>query len=114
MPRSRPRRWWPRQAAIDALKPVTADVTVFAPTAVAVNVSLTLSVDTAATRAAVTAALAAFFIAEAEPGGTLRISRMSAAISAAAGEVWHTLVAPAADVVRSAGEISTLGTVTFA
>ncbi|MBX9596004.1 MAG: baseplate J/gp47 family protein, partial [Roseomonas sp.] len=101
------------QAAIDALRPVTADVTVFAPTAVPVNVSLTLALDTAATRAAVQAALAAFFIAEAEPGATLRLSRLSAAISAAAGESWHSLTAPAADVVLTAGQVATLGTVSF-
>lgn len=102
------------QAAVDVLRPVTAELTVFAPAPVVVNVTVQISPDTAATRAAVQAALAAFFLAEAEPGVTLRRSRISAAISAAAGETWHALVAPAADVTLAAGEVATLGTVTFA
>jgi uncharacterized phage protein gp47/JayE len=101
------------QAAIDALRPVTAEVTVFAPVAAPVNLQLQISPDTAATRSAVLAAVAAFFAAEAEPGGTLRVSRLRAAISAAAGETWHGLAAPAADVVLAPGQVATLGTVTW-
>ena len=101
------------QAAVNSLRPVTAEVTVFAPAAVAVNVTLQISPDTAATRSAVQAALAAFFLAEAEPGVTLRRSRISAAISAAVGETWHSLAAPSADVTLTAGQVATLGTVSF-
>jgi uncharacterized phage protein gp47/JayE len=101
------------QAAIDAVRPVTADVTVFAPTAVPVNVSVQISPDSVALRTAVAAALSAFFIAEAEPGATLRVSRLRAAISAAAGEAWHNISAPSADVVLTAGQVATLGTVTW-
>jgi uncharacterized phage protein gp47/JayE len=101
------------QAEIDALRPVTAEVTVFAPLPVPVPVQLQISPDSTATRAAVQAAIAGFFVAEAEPGGTLRVSRLRAAISAAAGEVWHALAAPSADVVLPAGQVATLGTVTW-
>jgi uncharacterized phage protein gp47/JayE len=101
------------QAAIDALRPVTADVTVFAPTALPVAISIEIDPDSSATRAAVSAALAAFFLAEAEPGGTLRLSRLSAAVSAATGETWHRVTVPAADVVLAAGQVATLGTVTW-
>ena len=102
------------QAAIDALRPVTAAVTVFAPVPVAVPVTIQIAPDTAATRAAVLAALQGAFAAEAEPGGTLRLSRVSAAVSLAAGEVWHRITAPAADVARAPGQVSTLGVVTWA
>jgi uncharacterized phage protein gp47/JayE len=101
------------QAAINVLRPVTADVTVFAPAPVTVDVQVTLSPDTSAVRLAVQNSLVAFFTAEAEPGLTLRRSRISAAVSAAAGETWHALVAPAADVTLGAGEVAVLGTVSF-
>ena len=101
------------QAAIDVLRPVTAEVTVFAPVAAPVAVQVQIAPDTAATRAAVQAAIAGFFVAEAEPGGTLRVSRLRAAISAAAGETWHALAAPSADIVLPAGQVATLGTVTW-
>jgi uncharacterized phage protein gp47/JayE len=88
-------------------------VTVFAPVAVPVPVQVQIAPDTAATRAAVQAAIAGFFVAEAEPGGTLRISRLRAAISAAAGEAWHALVAPSADIALAPAEVAALGTVTW-
>jgi uncharacterized phage protein gp47/JayE len=79
-----------------------------------VALTIDLAVDTAAIRAAVLAELADFFVREAQPGGTIRISRISAAISAALGEVAHLLVAPAADITLPAGTIAVLGTVTWA
>ena len=102
------------QAALDLRRPVTAAVTVFAPATQAVALTIDLAVDTAAIRAAVLAELADFFVREAEPGGVIRVSRISAAISAALGEVAHLLVAPAADITLPAGTIATLGTVTWA
>lgn len=101
------------QAAIDTQRPVTAVATVLAPATQTVNLTIGLSTDTAAIRAAVLAEVADFFRREAEPGGTLRVSRLSAAISAAAGEVSHNLSAPAADVILPAGTIAVLGTVTW-
>lgn len=102
------------QAAIDAQRPVTADVSVFAPATQAVNLTIALDPDSVAIRSAVLAELAEFFRQEAEPGGTVRISRISAAISAAAGEVSHLMSAPAADIVLPVGTIAVLGTVTWA
>lgn len=102
------------QAALDARRPVTALVTAFAPPTLAVPVTLTIAPDTAEMRAEITAALAAYFAAEAAPGETLRRSRLSEAISGAAGEAWHSLTAPSADVVPGATQLPILGTVTFA
>lgn len=102
------------QAAIDAERPATAAVTVFAPATQAVNVTIALDPDSTAIRTAVLAELADFFVREADPGGVLRVSRLSAAISAAAGEVSHILSAPVADVVLPTGTIAVLGTVTWA
>ena len=102
------------QAALNLRRPVTASVVVFAPATQAVALTIDLAVDTAAIRAAVLAELADFFVREAEPGGIIRVSRISAAISAALGEVAHVLVTPTADITLPAGTIATLGTVTWA
>lgn len=101
------------QAYIDARRPVTADVTVFAPVADALDLSIELDPDSTATRAAVAAELADFLTREAEPGATIHLSRLREAISIATGEYRHDLVSPAADVVSDAGHIAILGTITW-
>jgi len=101
------------QAHIDALRPVTAQVTVFAPTPVELDFTIALTPDTTAVRAAVMAELADLIAREAEPGGTLLISHIREAISIAAGETDHELTSPAADVSVDPGEITTLGEFTW-
>lgn len=100
-------------AHIDTLRPVTATVVVFAPVAAPLALTIRLNPDSAATRAAVSAELRDFLAREAVPGGTLYLSRLREAISQAAGEYRHELVAPAADVVSPAGRIATLGVITW-
>jgi len=102
------------QAYINERRPVTAQVTVVAPVAVPVNFTLAVTPNTAAVKAAVQAELADLIRREAEPGGTLLLSHIRAAISAAAGETNYVLSAPTADVVSSLGNISTLGVITWA
>lgn len=101
------------QAELDARRPVTALAYAIAPTTLEVDVDVRVSPDTAAVRAATTAAIESFFAAEAAPGEALRLSRLSEAISAASGEAWHGIVAPAADVTVTATQMPVLGTVTF-
>jgi len=101
------------EEAIEELRPVTADVVVLAPAALELDLTIDLSPDSAVVRAAVEASLRAFIKREAEPGGTLRRSRISEAISVAAGESHHTLTLPAADVVAGAGELVVLGDITW-
>ncbi|WP_188260879.1 baseplate J/gp47 family protein [Azospirillum tabaci] len=101
------------QTHIDALRPVTAAVTVFAPVADPLALSIRLTPDGAATRAAVEAELRDFLSREAEPGGTLYLSRLREAISLATGEYRHDLVSPTDDVVSPAGHIATLGAITW-
>lgn len=99
--------------------PSAAKLVVDAPTAVAVDVTLTaLSPDTPAVREAITLELRGMFRRRAEPGTpdadfTFSKSWVSEAISLAAGEASHTISAPAADVTCGDGEIAVLGTVTF-
>ena len=103
------------QAAIDAVRPVCDDCIVFAPVATPLAMTITgLSPDTAAIRAAILVELADQIQRDAEPGGTIRRSRLIEAISRATGESYHTLTTPSADVTHAAGHIATLGAVTFA
>lgn len=103
------------QAYIDALRPVTAAVTVVAPVPVVLNFTISgLSPDTASVRAAIAAELADLLRREAEPGGTILISHIREAVSIAAGEADHVVVAPAANVTHSTGEIAVMGAITWA
>lgn len=101
------------QTYIDARRPVTADVTVFAPIADALNFSIGITPTSAAIQAAIQAELRDLLVREAEPGGTLFLSRINEAISVAAGEFDHTLTLPAADVVSATGHIKIMGTITW-
>jgi uncharacterized phage protein gp47/JayE len=102
------------QAHIDALRPVTAALTVVAPVAVPLNLTIAVTPDTSTVRSAVQAELADLLRREAEPGGTILISHIREAISLAAGETNHVLTVPAADVTHTTGQIATLGTITWA
>jgi uncharacterized phage protein gp47/JayE len=109
------------QAYLDdeSRRPVTADVTVVAPVAVALNFSILLkkadgTTETSPTiRAAVQAELKDMLFRDAEPGGKIHLSRIREAISVAAGEFDHNITAPSADVTYSAGQIAKLGTLTW-
>lgn len=80
---------------------------------VQVNITINLSPNTAAVQAAVTSELESFLEREAGPGNTLYLSQFSEAISLATGEVAHTLVSPAADLVAQNDQLHTLGVITF-
>ena len=110
----------PDQAAVDAvaeyiepLRPVTAEVYVFAPQAAPLDFDIRVTPDTSQVRAAVEAELADLIQRESEPEGTLLISHIREAISIAAGESDHTLISPTQNVSAAAGEIITMGTVTW-
>ena len=85
-------------------------VAVAAPLAVTIS---NLLPNTAAVRSAIAAQLADLIRREALPGGTLYLSHLREAISAAAGETNHVLVNPVADVVAATGAIVTPGVVSF-
>ncbi|WP_424195554.1 baseplate J/gp47 family protein [Ampullimonas aquatilis] len=102
------------QTYIDALRPVTAALTVVAPNAVPLNFTISgLSPSNATVQAAVQAELADLILREAEPGGTLLLSHIRAAISSASGENDYVLTSPAANVVNTTGNITTMGTITW-
>lgn len=101
------------QAHIDALRPVTAVVTVVAPVAVPLDFTIELLPSSQAIKDAVTAELQDLLRREAEPGGTLLLTHIAEAISIAAGETDHVLTAPAANVAHATGEIATFGVITW-
>jgi uncharacterized phage protein gp47/JayE len=102
------------QAYIDARRPVTAQVTVVAPAAVPINFQIQgLTPSNTTVQAAVQAELLDLLLREAVPGGTVLLSHIRAAISAAAGETDYVLVAPAASVTNTTGNMSTMGTITW-
>lgn len=102
------------QAYIDARRPVTAQLTVVAPVAVPLNFSIQgLVPSTAAVQAAVQAELQDLITREAVPGGTILLSHIRAAISAAAGETDYVLLSPTANVTNTTGNMSTMGTITW-
>jgi len=102
------------QAYLDARRPVTADVTVIAPTPVDLDVDVSITPDTATIRAAVEAELTDLLARLAEPGGTIPLSQIQVAIGVAAGVEDFTITDPVADVTHATGEMAVLGTVTFA
>ena len=61
----------------------------------------------------VTAELQDLLRREAEPGATLLISHIRAAISLATGETNYVMTAPAADVTHTTGQMATMGTITW-
>lgn len=101
------------QAAIDAVRPVTAKTYAIAPVAVPLNFSIQLLPDTAAARAAVQAELQELISTTAVPGGTTLLSQIRAAISAAAGVTDYVMQAPAANETVAAGSITTMGEITW-
>lgn len=102
------------QAYIDALRPVTAQVTVVAPAAVPINFQIQgLTPSNSTVQAAVQAELQDLLLREAVPGGTILLSHIRAAISAATDETDFVLIAPAANVTNTTGNMSTMGTITW-
>ena len=98
------------QDYIDEVRPVTANVTVMAPTLkpVAIQIS-TLTPDTTSVRGAVEAELKSLFMSESEPSGFIYLSHIRQAISEAADEVDHELVSPTLTPTAGKNELLTLG-----
>ncbi len=94
-------------------RPATADVDVFAPTPVDLGLTIDLTPDTPEGRLAVEAELRDLLARDAEPGGTIRISRIREAVSIAAGETNNIVSAPTADVTHTTGQLAVMGDITW-
>lgn len=102
------------QDYLEAKRPVTAEVHVFAPAAYLVDITLSIAPDTAAVRAAAVAELGDLFAREAEPGGVIPLSHLREAVSVSTGETDNHITSPAADITPGPFEFPVLGAVTFA
>ena len=100
-------------AYIQARRPVTATVHVFAPIADVHDYSVSITPDTTAVRTAVEAELRDLYARDAEPGGTILRTRMDEALSVAKGELDHELFTPAGDMTAAAGHLPILGTISW-
>ena len=101
------------EAEIAADRPVTAQVFVLGASIVTRALTLEIQPDTTAVRNAITAAFAAFLAREPGIGGTIRLSRLSEALSSATDEYAHRIVSPAADVVLTSAQLAVPGTITW-
>ena len=100
-------------AYIEERRPVTAELFVVAPIPAPLDIEIQLDPDTVAVRAAVEAEVSDLIRREAEPGGTILISRIREAVSTAAGESDNVVVSPTANVTHTTGQIAVPGDFTF-
>lgn len=101
------------QDHIDAVRPVTADLSVVAPVAVPLDMTIQLSPNTVAVQQAVEQEILDLLQREAEPGATILLSRLNEAVSIASGEQDHVIVTPATDVTHTASQIAVPGLITW-
>ncbi len=100
-------------AYLQTVVPITVTPVVITLTGVALDITLSsLEADNADVRAAIVEAVTDLLEREAEPGGTLPLSRINEAISSATGETDHVMTIPAADVVYTTSQIGIIGTLT--
>lgn len=101
------------EAWLAPLRPVCSLPVVFAPTPLIVDLLIGATPDDGVVQEAIVVELTDLFAREAEPGGTIYLSRMNEAVSLAAGEFDHVIHSPAANIVADPGHLPMLGTVTF-
>lgn len=101
------------QAYIDARKPITASVLVFAPVLIAIDFTIHVVPDTPEVRASVADSLEVLLEREGSPASVIPLSHVREAISLAPGETDHVLTLPAADISIGAGHIPAVGVITW-
>ncbi len=102
------------QEYIEAKCNCLCELYVEAPVAYSVDFDISITPDSTTTRAYAEEALSDLLKSEGEPGGTIYLSHVNAALSAVTGEEDHTVTTPAADIVMGTGYLPVLGTVTWA
>lgn len=100
-------------AYVAARRPVTAEVFVFAPVAVPLDLDLRISPDTTALRDRVAAEVRGLIRRRAEPGGTILLSGLRGAIGNTPGVEDYELLSPGVNVTTPAGHITVPGEITW-
>lgn len=110
----------PTEAELDAIaaeieiqRPVTAQRVIVPAELVAVPLRIVPTPNTIAVQQAIEAATRTFFAAEATIGGTLEFSRLSEAVSSAAGEYSHKIYTPAANITVERHQLAVPGAFTW-
>ena len=102
------------QAHIDSVRPITAGVTVLAPIAAPLDLTIAqLEPDTPEVRENIATELQYLIRRETAPGGELYQSQIFAAINASPGVVRFRLIQPEGDVPAAHGHIITLGEISY-
>ena len=101
------------QDYIDTKRPATANVTVAAPVAKAIDHTLSVTPDTPQIRLDIEAEIKDLYRRRAEPGGGIYLIQINEAISIAEDEEDHNLTAPAADPTALPSEILVPGAFTW-
>ncbi|MDB5822156.1 MAG: Baseplate family protein [Herminiimonas sp.] len=97
--------------ALFALQPVTALVYHLTPTAN--PVAFTISGIPVASRAAIPGAIAGVFLNDGVPGGSIPLAHIWSAIAAVSGVNDFVITSPAVDIANAAGQLPTVGALTF-
>jgi uncharacterized phage protein gp47/JayE len=90
-----------------------SQVICFAPTPEPYDYNVRPVPNTPAVRAAIEAEVTDMIRRDAEPGGTISVSRFNEAVSIADGEISHNTISPVADKTHAFGVIAVPGTATF-
>jgi uncharacterized phage protein gp47/JayE len=94
-------------------KPVTAILYMITLTKKSVNLTLSISPNTADVQTAIESKIEDIILSEGGPGQTIYLSQISAAISAATGEDRHSIDFPTDDITASTNEVHVPGTITW-
>jgi len=101
------------QAYIDTIRPIGAGLTVSAPIAVPMDVTMQLSPNDATTQSNVIAEIDDLLRRNSMPGGTIYLSHIQEAVSTAEGETDHVLSIPSGNVTHTNGQIAVRGAFTW-
>lgn len=101
------------QAYLDPLAPAVAQVTVVAPTPLALTMTIALNPNTTVVQQAVEAEIKELLRSTSSPGGTVLLSKLNEAVSLASGEIDHVISVPSTDVTHTINQIPVLGVITW-
>ena len=102
------------RAHVEPHRPVTAQLFIYGPEPAPLVLTLSVTPDTPAVRAALEASVKDLLRREAEPGGTILLSHIQEALSLADGEFDHVLLDPTANVEPGPGALVTFGSISYA
>lgn len=102
------------QELLDERRPVTAQVTAWAPEALDVDLTIALTPDTLAVRDAVENSLTDLLLREGAPGGVISRAQLESAIATSPSWQSHVLLSPAGDVLIGPNQLPVLGVITWA